>query len=55
MDTRSNKNVTEPIDNADPEVQEIIRYILETERDKLYQDKPRVLKDLIEKIKKVVK
>lgn len=51
MDPQKIKYMQEPIDQASPEVQRIIRRVLEVERDKLYQEKPALISDIVTIIK----
>ncbi|MCW6037764.1 hypothetical protein K4A83_16015 [Spirulina subsalsa FACHB-351] len=49
------KKVQEPIQNADPEVQEVIKRVLVLEKDKLYTKNPRNINDdILTIIKQVV-
>ncbi len=49
------KDVQEPINQAAPEVQKIIRKVLEAERQKLYLDRPHLVQDVVNIIKEEVK
>lgn len=44
----------EPMRTASPEVQEIIKEVLKLEREKLYQDKPRLQSEIVEIIRRLV-
>lgn len=48
------KDIQEPINRASPAVQKIIAAVLEVEKQKLYQDRPRIIQDIINIVKKVV-
>ncbi len=43
-----------PMRSASPEVQKIIKEVLQLEQDKLYQDKPRLQSEIIDIIKRFV-
>lgn len=47
-------NVQEPIDNAPPEVKEIIERVLELEREKMAKKNSRINDDILRIIKEVV-
>ena len=49
------KDVQEPISKAAPEVRNIIRRVLEAERQKLYLDRPHLVQDVVNIIKEEVK
>lgn len=49
------KDVKEPINQAPPEVQNIIHRVLEAERQKLYLDRPHLVQDVVNIIKEEVK
>lgn len=49
------KDVQEPIVKAPSDVQRIIKRVLEAEREKLYQDKPHLIADVVAIIKEEVK
>lgn len=49
------REVLQPIRDASPEVQRIIRRVLELEHGKLYLEKPHVIDDLLRIIKEEVK
>ena len=44
----------EPLRTASPEVQKIIKEVLKLERDKLYQDRPRLQSEIVDIIKGIV-
>jgi len=54
MTDKSGAEYLEPMRSADPEVQKIIKEVLQLEQDKLYQDKPRLLSEIVEIIKRNV-
>jgi len=43
-----------PIKNAPPEIKEIIRRVLELERDKLYQKRPHLNADILQIVKEEI-
>lgn len=43
--------INEPIKNAPKEIQNIIIKVLELERGKIYQDRPRLIEDIVDIIK----
>ena len=55
MDKEALKKIEEPIINSPKEVQIIISRVLDAEKDKLYMDKPRVVDDIVDIIKEVIK
>jgi len=48
------KDPLQPIKNASPEVQEIVKKVLKIEKDWLYSDRPRIAEDILNLIKEVV-
>jgi hypothetical protein len=54
MTERKKNDHTEPLRTASPEVQRIIKEVLKLERDKLYQDRPRLQSEIVDIIKKEV-
>jgi len=44
-----------PIKDAAPEVKKIVRKVLQIESEVLYQDRPRILDDIVQAIKEAVK
>ena len=44
----------EPLRTASPEVQKIIKEVLKLERDKLYQNKPRLQSEIVDIIKGII-
>lgn len=55
MDKEALKKIEEPIINSPKEIQNIISQVLDAEKDKLYMDKPRVVDDIVDIIKEVIK
>ena len=55
MEDKDAFNPIEPLETASPEIQEIIREVLKLERDRLYQQRPRVNSEIQDLIKKVIK
>lgn len=55
MDKESLKSIEAPIADALPEIRNIILKVLQAEKDKLYQDKPRILDDIVAIVKSEVK
>ncbi len=51
MDKEVLKEINEPIKNAPKEIQNIILRVLEIERGKIYQDRPRLIEDIVDIIK----
>ena len=49
------KDVQEPIQKASPEVQRIIGRVLEAEKQKIYQERPHLITDVVAIIKEEVK
>ena len=45
----------EPLQTASSEIQEIIREVLKLERDRLYQQRPRLNSEIQELVKRVIK
>ncbi|MEM7476696.1 MAG: hypothetical protein AAF483_17050 [Planctomycetota bacterium] len=54
MSERKKPDHLEPLRTASPEVQKIIKEVLKLERDKLYQDRPRLQSEIVDIIKDVV-
>jgi hypothetical protein len=49
------KDVLEPLNNASPEIQRIIKRVYKLEKDKLYQQRPHINADIISIIKEEIK
>lgn len=51
MDRVILNDIYEPIKNAPKEIQNIILRVLEIEKGKIYQDRPRLIEDIVDIIK----
>ena len=54
MSDHKKSDHVEPLRTASPEVQKIIKEVLKLERDKLYQDRPRLQSEIVDIIKGIV-
>ncbi len=54
MSERKKSDHSDPFRTASPEVQKIIKEVLKLERDKLYQDRPRLQSEIVDIIKGIV-
>lgn len=52
--TEARKDHLEPFNEANDEIKKIIRRVLQTEKDKMYLDRPRVLDDIVKIIKEEI-
>ena len=55
MDKKDLHEIKKPILEAPPEIQQVIKKVLEIERDNLYLDKPRIIDDIVNIIKEEIK
>lgn len=44
-----------PLNNADPEIQQIVKRVLKLERDRLYQQRPHINSDIMQIIKEEIR
>ena len=55
MEKKDLDEIKKPIFEAPPEIQQVIKRVLEVERDNLYLDKPRIIDDIVNIIKEEIK
>lgn len=54
MPEKNSAEYLEPMRSASPEIQKIIKEVLQLEQDKLYQDRPRLQSEILDIIKRYV-